>query len=279
MINARVVKRILLGRSTHLTRYKTRTNDLLALEPDSSPDVSFPRLAAANVYYGLFGELLEGPFPPPLYGFSGPCYYGLYRQLFPDELNLSAFQAAQGPDSGNGVDLNQGLQSGDEINAAAPDGVNTRAGNGADVIKRPDFRNEVVAQLDDGRDSSKRPISLDGVVGALDRADTGAGNKADVEALDRADTRGSNGVGMTMEPHFEEEIVGGVENKVDTGDSYRLDSLIPDKDHAENLPSCKLADVLANSFDDLSPTLMDFRSSLAFPVSSSYPATSDSTSV
>ena len=90
LINALIVKKILSGRSTYLTKYKTRTNDWLGLEADSSPNVSFPCFAAANVHYGLFGELLERPFPPPLYDFSGPCHYGLYRQLLPGELNPSS---------------------------------------------------------------------------------------------------------------------------------------------------------------------------------------------
>ena len=145
LVNTRVVKTILSGHSTHLTRYKTRTNDWLTLEANSGPNISFPCLAAANVYYGLFGELLEKLLLSLLYGFSGPCHYGPYGQLLLVELNLSALQAAQGQDSGNGADSNQGLYFGDEVNVAAPDGVNTGAGNGADVTKRPDCGNGVVA--------------------------------------------------------------------------------------------------------------------------------------
>ena len=112
----------------------------------------------------------------------------------------------------------------------------------------------------------------------MDRADIGTGNKADVEASVKADTGGSNGVGVTIGPHSKDGFIGGVKSKVDTGDSYRLDLLIPNKDHAENLSSRKLADVLANPFSDLSPTSMNFRSSPAFPIPSSHPAASDGTS-
>lgn len=77
LINAHVIKKILLGCSTHLTRYKTRINNWLDLEINSNPDVSFLSLAIANVYYGLFKELFKEFFPPLLYSFSGPYYYGL----------------------------------------------------------------------------------------------------------------------------------------------------------------------------------------------------------
>ena len=44
--------------------YKTTTADWAQLENGKKhPDVSFARLAAANVHYGAFGELLEGPLP------------------------------------------------------------------------------------------------------------------------------------------------------------------------------------------------------------------------
>ena len=93
-----------------------------------------------------------------------------------------------------------------------------------------------------------------------------------------ADTGGSNRVGVTMGRHSEDGVVGEVESKVDTGDSYRLDLLIPNKDHAENFPSCNLADILANSFSNLSLISMDFRSSPAFFVSFSHLVASNGTS-
>lgn len=194
------------------------------------------------------------------------------------ELNHSALQAAQEQDSENGADSNQGPESGDEVNTAVSDGVNTGASNRADMTKKPDCGNGVVAWPDDGANSSKRPISLDGVIGTLDQTDTGVGNKVDVGASDGADTRGNNGVGVTMGPDSEDRVVAGVESEVETGVSYRLDSLIPADDHAENFPSRNLADILANPFGHLSSTSIDFRSSLAFLISSSYLAASDSTS-
>ena len=98
LVNAHVVERVLLGHSTHLTRYKTRTIDCLALEVETGPNVSFPCLAAANLHYGLFKELLEGLFSLFLFAFSSPCHHGPYKQLFLGDLNHSAFQAAQEQD-------------------------------------------------------------------------------------------------------------------------------------------------------------------------------------
>lgn len=113
----------------------------------------------------------------------------------------------------------------------------------------------------------------------MDRADIGADNKTDVKASDKAHIRSSNGVGVTMGLHSEDGVVGRVESEVDTGNSYGLDLLISEDNHAENLPFCNLTDVLANLFGDLSPTSIDFCSSPIFPNFSSYPTTSDGTSV
>ena len=168
LVNARIVKKILSSHSTYQTRYKIRTNNWLALEADTSFNVSISCFAVANLHYGLFEKLWEGLFPLYLYGFSGPCHYSQYGQLFPADLNYFVFQTAQGQDSGNGADLNQCSQSWDEINAAALDEVNTGAGNRADVTKRPNCGNKVVVQSDDRINSLKKPVFLDGLVRTLD---------------------------------------------------------------------------------------------------------------
>lgn len=80
---------------------------------------------------------------------------------------------------------------------------------------------------------------------------------------------------MTIGPQFKDRVVGGIESKVDIGNSYRLDLLISKNNYTKNLPSRNLINVLANLFSDLSPTSMDFRSSPVFPVSSSYLAISN----
>lgn len=105
----------------------------------------------------------------------------------------------------------------------------------------------------------------------MDQADIGASNKADVKILDRADTRDNNGVGMTIGSHSEDKVVSRVENKVDNRDFYRLDSFILKNNYAENFFSHNFTDVLANFFGDLSPTSINFCSSLVFPISSSHP--------
>lgn len=87
LVNARVVEKILTGRSCHFSRYDTTTSDWAALDKGKhDPDVIFARLAAANLHYGEFGELLEGPLP--LHQVSDgtghsfvSSHYGRYGQL------------------------------------------------------------------------------------------------------------------------------------------------------------------------------------------------------
>lgn len=75
-----------------------------------------------NIYYSLFIELLEEPLLLFLYSFSNSYHYGPYGQLFVGELNFFALQVAKQQDLENGADLNQEMQSGDEINRAVLDG-------------------------------------------------------------------------------------------------------------------------------------------------------------
>lgn len=127
-------------------------------------------------------------------------------------------------------------------------------------------------------DFSKRFVSLDKVVEALNQADTEVGNKADVGASDKADTGDSNKVGVTIEPDFKDGINDGVKSKANTEVFYRLDLLIPKDNHTKNFLFCNLANVLANLFSNLLPISMNFRSSSAFLVFSSHSAASNNTS-
>lgn len=123
-VNARIVEIFLSGRSTHVRRFKTRSNDWVDLEADSSPDLTFARLTAANLHYGTFEELLNGPLPPYMHGHSSPCHYGLYGQLLPNALTQPNPQSAQGQDSRGGAEVGEVADTG-----AGDSGV----GNGADI--------------------------------------------------------------------------------------------------------------------------------------------------
>lgn len=153
--------------------------------------------------------------------------------------------------------------------------MNIKVGNRGDITKRPDYKNKVIAWPNNRTNFSKKPVSLNRIIGALDQGDIKVSNKADVKASDKANTGGSNNVGVTIEPHSEDRVIGKVESEVDTKDSYKLHLFIPEDNNAENLLSCNLADVLANLFGDLLSISVNFHFSLVFPISSSYPATSD----
>ena len=83
LVNAHVVERILTGVSCHSSRYETTTCDWAALNKDNHvPDISFARLAAANLHYGAFGELVEGLLPSGLVSrFVAITHYGRYGEL------------------------------------------------------------------------------------------------------------------------------------------------------------------------------------------------------
>lgn len=89
------------------------------------------------------------------------------------------------------------------------------------------------------------------------------------------DTKDSNGMSVTIMPQFKDKVVDEIESELDIRDSYRFDLLISKNNHTKNLSSRNLINVLANLFSDLSPTSMNFCSSLVFPISSSYLAISD----
>lgn len=96
-----------------------------------------------------------------------------------------------------------------------------------------------------------------------------------MKALDRIDTRASKKVGVTMKSYCKNGVVGRVESKVDTGDSYKLNLLIFKDNHTKNLLFCNLADVLAIFFGDLSLILIDFRFSPTFLIFFSHLAVID----
>lgn len=82
-----MVKTLLTGVSRNLFRYETTTADWDAAKYiNNVPDVSFARFAAANLHYGSYGELVEGP---PLLSISDnkreDCgvgsHYGRYGKL------------------------------------------------------------------------------------------------------------------------------------------------------------------------------------------------------
>ena len=76
-----MVERLLKKSSRHSGQYETTTADWAALDSGrTASDVSLARLAAANVHYGAFGELLEGPPPRPQLRDS-TSHYGPYGEL------------------------------------------------------------------------------------------------------------------------------------------------------------------------------------------------------
>lgn len=82
LVNSRIVKKILSCQSTPQIAFKTRTCNQHQLETIDSPPVTFACLVLANLYYGPFGELLEGLLPTDVHGYTGHCYYSQYGQLF-----------------------------------------------------------------------------------------------------------------------------------------------------------------------------------------------------
>lgn len=75
------MERLPKRKSQHSGRYETVTADWAVLNSGKlASDVLLFRLAAANVYYGVFGELLKGPpLRPQL--LDGTSHYGLYGEL------------------------------------------------------------------------------------------------------------------------------------------------------------------------------------------------------
>lgn len=118
LVNAHVVEKFLTGLSRHSSTYDTTTADWAQLESgEKFPDVSFARLAtAANINYGAFGELLEGP-PLSIEVFDKASYqvvethYGRYGELV--EGPRPSFQAHTDFDT-NAVDVDNEDSSGEK---------------------------------------------------------------------------------------------------------------------------------------------------------------------
>ncbi len=82
LVNSRIVKKILSRQCTLRTIFKTRTSNWHELQAINSPPVTFARLALANPYYSPFRNLLEGPLPTDVRGYTGPCHCSQYGQIF-----------------------------------------------------------------------------------------------------------------------------------------------------------------------------------------------------
>ncbi len=81
LVNSRIVEKILSRPSTLRTAFKTRTSDWHELQAINSPPVTFARLALANLHYGPFENLLKGPLPTDVHGYTGLYHYSQYGQL------------------------------------------------------------------------------------------------------------------------------------------------------------------------------------------------------
>ena len=107
LVNAHIVKKILTGRSCHFSRYDTTTSDWAALDKGKhNPNVSFVRLAAANLHYGEFAKLLESPLLLPQISdktghFFVLSHYERYGQLMEDPPPITTRK-----DIEEGVDVN-----------------------------------------------------------------------------------------------------------------------------------------------------------------------------
>ncbi len=81
LVNSRIVKKILSCQSIPQTAFKTQTSDGHELKAINSPPVTFAWLTLANLHYGPFGDLVEGPLPTDVRGYTSPCHYSQYGQL------------------------------------------------------------------------------------------------------------------------------------------------------------------------------------------------------
>ena len=168
LVNARVVERILTGRSCHYSRYDTTTSDWAALDKGKhDPDVSFARLAAANLHYGEFGELLEGPLPSPQVSdgtghSSVSSHYGRYGQLM------------EGPPP---VTTRKDVEEGVDVDGDDDDGGHGQDGDEGDV----NDGDESDGQDGDGEDGQDDD---GGVAHDGDREDNQDGNGGDAPDVD-----------------------------------------------------------------------------------------------
>ena len=205
LVNARVVERILTGRSCHSSRYDTTTSDWAALDKGKhDPDVSFARLAAANLHYGEFGELLEGPFPLPQVSdgighSSVSSHYGRYGQLMEGPPPVTTHKDVEegidvdddDDDGGHGQDSDEGDvkdgavsdgQDGDEEDGQDDDGEDVhdvdrednQDGNGG---KAPDVDPMQSREAEKGK-------STPSIIGRMAEAENGVGHTTSTPPVD-----------------------------------------------------------------------------------------------
>ncbi len=186
LMNSRIVEKILSHPSIPRTEVKTRTSDWHKLETINSPPVTFARLTLANLHYGPFGDLLEGPLPTDMRGYTSPCYYSQYEQLFRGPSLAAVDGAGSGIEgdakatcAGNKTDAGSGLGGDTEDDGSVIVGVGSRtyakSGLGGDA--RDDGLAVVGAENRTGAESGPRGDAGDNgsaVISAGNR--TGAGS-------------------------------------------------------------------------------------------------------
>lgn len=205
----------------HYLLSPTTTSDWAALDKGKhDPDVSFAHLAAANLYYGEFGELLEGPLPlPQVSNGTGHSFvsshYRRYGQLMEGPPPVTTRKdVEESVDVNDDDDDGGGSQDGDEGDVKDGDKADGQDGDGED------------GQDDDGGDGQ------DG-----DREDNQDGNGGDTLDVDPMQS-GEAEKGKSTSP-----IIGCmVEAEKGVGHTT---SALPVDVTSVNI----LEDVLANPFD------------------------------
>lgn len=138
------------------------------------------------------------------------------------------------------------------------------------MIKRLNYENKVVAKPNNRTDSSKKPVFLDRIIRVSNQADTRTENKIDVKTLNKANFRDDNKINVIIRQDSENKVVGEIKNKLDIKVFSRLKLLIYKDEYARNFPFCNFANILANFFYNLLPTLIDFNSFPTFFLFFSY---------
>lgn len=139
------------------------------------PDVSFTRLAAANIHYGAFGELLEGPLPIKVndkasdqivkthhgwYGelVEGPCLlFQVCTDFDTDDVDVN-IEDPSGKKDDDGQEKGDGRgedKQADDDNDGFDSTLDTEPDDDSDVdIAKPEFEKEVGTNDDDGDNSA-----------------------------------------------------------------------------------------------------------------------------
>lgn len=125
LVNALVVEQLLSGTSQHSGRFNTSTADWTRVEfGQDAPEISFACFSAANVNYGPFGELLEGPPPRSQISYNSwsviVTHYGQYGKLL------------EGPEDKPMVDVDEIAVDAGEDDTSEDDDNEAANGNGED---------------------------------------------------------------------------------------------------------------------------------------------------